>query len=102
MPPAALVSTMTRQPAAMAVRTPWTTAAGECPSYRWVRPRNTSSRRPEAGLASESEVAGETSGAEGAPGLVPETGVVSEAEIAFRTEGAVGAEVVLGAEGASG
>src|SRR5215475_4752656 len=46
MPPAALVSTTTRQPAAIAVRTPCTTMAGGCPSYRCVRPRNTSSRSP--------------------------------------------------------
>src|SRR5215475_225092 len=48
MPPAALVSTTTRQPAAIAVRTPCTTVAGGCPSYRCVRPRNTSSRSPPA------------------------------------------------------
>src|SRR5215467_4430457 len=44
IPPAAFVSTTTRQPAATAVRTPCTTVAGWCPSYRCVRPRNTSSR----------------------------------------------------------
>ena len=44
MPPAALVSTTVRQPAATAVRTPCTTAAGDSPSYRWTRPRNTRTR----------------------------------------------------------
>ena len=44
MPPAALVSTTTRAPADTAVRTPCTTVAGGSPSYRWTRPRNTSTR----------------------------------------------------------
>ena len=44
MPPAALVSTTTRAPAETAVRTPCTTVAGGSPSYRWTRPRNTSTR----------------------------------------------------------
>src|SRR5204862_3614042 len=44
MPPAALVSTTARQPAATAVRTPCTTTAGDSPSYRWTRPRNTRTR----------------------------------------------------------
>src|SRR5215469_7990077 len=41
MPPAALVSTTVRQPAAIAVRTPWTTVCGACPSYMCTRPRKT-------------------------------------------------------------
>ena len=45
MPPAALVSTTTRQPAAIAVRTPCTVALTGSPSYRWVRPRNIRTRR---------------------------------------------------------
>ncbi len=45
MPPAALVRITVPQPAAIAVRTPCTTAAGECPSYRCTRPRKTSTRR---------------------------------------------------------
>ena len=44
MPPAALVSTTVRQPADTAVRTPCTTAAGDSPSYRCTRPRNTRTR----------------------------------------------------------
>src|ERR1700760_4399 len=45
MPPAALVSTTTWLPAAIAVRTPCTVALTGSPSYRWVRPRNISTRR---------------------------------------------------------
>ena len=45
MPPAALVSTTVRQPAAAAVRTPCATGPTPCPSYRWVRPSSTSTRR---------------------------------------------------------
>ena len=44
MPPAAFVSTTARQPADTAVRTPCTTVDGGSPSYRWTRPRNTSTR----------------------------------------------------------
>src|SRR6266702_4453706 len=44
MPPAALVSTITLQPAATAIRTPCTTVATGWPSYRWVRPRKTRTR----------------------------------------------------------
>src|SRR5204862_49519 len=36
--------TTVRHPAAAAVRTPWATTAGSWPSYRWTRPRNTSTR----------------------------------------------------------
>ena len=48
MPPDALVSAMTRHPAAIAVRTLCTEALIGCPSYRCVRPRKTSSRRSPA------------------------------------------------------
>ena len=59
MPPAAFVSTMVWQPAAIAVRTPCTTVAGEWPSYRWVRPRKTSaSQVGDADRADDREVAG--------------------------------------------
>src|ERR1700733_13693257 len=43
-PPAALVSTTVRQPAAIAVRTPCTTVCGAYPSYMCTRPRNSSIR----------------------------------------------------------
>ena len=45
MPPAALVSATTVQPAATAVRTPCTVALTGSPSYRCVRPTKTSTRR---------------------------------------------------------
>ena len=45
--PLALVSTSVRQPAAAAVRTAWTTAAGPWPSKRCVRPSSTSTRWPD-------------------------------------------------------
>ena len=44
--PAALVSTITPQPAMTAARTPWTTVATGCSSYRCARPASTSAGTP--------------------------------------------------------
>ena len=49
-PPAALVSTTSRAPAATAVRTPCATAPTPRPSYRWVRPSSTSARLSPIGI----------------------------------------------------
>src|SRR5690625_2394526 len=45
-PPQPLVRTIVPQPAAAAVRTPWTTGSTPAPSYRWVRAPSTSTRAP--------------------------------------------------------
>ena len=42
--PAAFVRMAVRQPAAAAVRTAWATTSASWPSYRWTRPRKTSTR----------------------------------------------------------
>ena len=79
MPPAALVSATIRQPASTAVRTPCAVALMGCPSYRCVRPRNTSSRRSPATIDCTVPACPGTEGAAKPPSSVTGMSVTSAA-----------------------